>query len=103
MRDALSRGSQTVCPIPALSRKLSSAMPETAHSPACRKALALIRASGHVIVDADLGAPDLVTLAAAAAQWGASLTVRNAQLRSEDELADIATVGRGHVTFDLAE
>jgi len=72
-------------------------------SPHGRKALALIRASGHVIVDADLPTTELVTLAGAAAQWGAALTLRNAQVRSEDELAEIATAGRGHVTFDLAE
>jgi len=29
--------------------------------------------------------------------------VRNAHLRTEDELAQIATAGRGAVTFDLAE
>jgi hypothetical protein len=78
-------------------------MTETGISPACRKALVLIRASGHVIVDADLPAADLVTLAGAAAEWGASLTVRNAHLRDEDELEAIAAAGRGHVTFDLAE
>jgi len=76
---------------------------DLALTPASRKALALIRASGHVIVDADLPVHDLVTLAGAAAQWGASLTVRNAHLRAEDELAQIATAGRGTVTFDLAE
>jgi hypothetical protein len=42
-------------------------------------------------------------LAGAAAQWGASLTVRNAHLRSEGTLEEIAAAGRGHVTFDLAE
>ena len=78
-------------------------MSESTFSPACRKALALIRASGHVIVDANLGAADLRTLAGAAAQWGAALTVRNAHQCTENELADIATAGRGHVTFDLAE
>ncbi|MFO1324707.1 MAG: hypothetical protein U1F15_11655 [Burkholderiales bacterium] len=78
-------------------------MTETGISPACRRALVLIRASGHVIVDADLPAADLVTLAGAAAEWGASLTVRNAHLRDEDELEAIAAAGRGHVTFDLAE
>ncbi|MEO8509041.1 MAG: hypothetical protein ABI593_15555 [Betaproteobacteria bacterium] len=72
-------------------------------SPASRKALAVIRASGHVIVDADLPASDLVALASAAAQWGASLTVRNAHLCSESDLESVATAGRGHVTFDLAE
>jgi hypothetical protein len=71
--------------------------------PASRKALALIRASGNVVVDADLPTSDLLALAAAAAQWGASLTVRNAHLRSEHTLAEIAAAGRGHVTFDLAE
>jgi hypothetical protein len=78
-------------------------MPEAALTPACRKALVLIRASAHVIVDADLPAGDLVALAGAAAQWDASLTVRNAQLRDERELVQIATAGRGHVTFDLTE
>ncbi len=76
---------------------------DVALTPACRKALVLIRASGHVIVDADLPAADLVVLAGAAAEWGASLTVRNAHLRDEDELQAIAAAGRGHVTFDLAE
>ena len=71
--------------------------------PASRKALALIHASGNVIVDAELPTSDLVVLAGAAAQWGASLTVRNAHLRSEDTLGEIAAAGRGHVTFDLAE
>ena len=71
--------------------------------PASRKALALIRASGNVIVDADLPTSDLMVLANAAAQWGASLTVRNAHLRSEETLEEIAAAGRGHVTFDLAE
>ena len=64
--------------------------------PASRKALALIRASGNVIVDAELPTSDLVALAAAAAQWGASLTVRNAQLRSEETLEEIAVAGRAH-------
>jgi hypothetical protein len=68
-----------------------------------RKALALIRASGNVVVDAELPTSDLVVLAGAAAQWGASLTVRNAHLRSEETLEEIAAAGRGHVTFDLAE
>jgi hypothetical protein len=71
--------------------------------PASRKALALIQKSGNVIVDAELPTSDLLVLAGAAAQWGASLTVRNAHLRSEDTLEEIAAVGRGHVTFDLAE
>ena len=71
--------------------------------PASRKALALIRASGNVIVDAELPTSDLMVLAGAAAQWGASLTVRNAHLRSEGTLEEIAAAGRGHVTFDLAE
>lgn len=71
--------------------------------PASRKALALIRASGNVIVDAELPTSDLMVLAGAAAQWGASLTVRNAHLRSEGTLEAIAAAGRGHVTFDLAE
>ena len=44
-----------------------------------------------------------LVLAGAAAQWGAALTVRNAHLRSEDTLEEIAAAGRGHVTFDLAE
>lgn len=70
---------------------------------ACRKALALIRASGHVIVGADLPVSDLVTLAGAAAEWGATLTVRNASLRPEDELVAVAAAGRGQVTFDLAQ
>jgi hypothetical protein len=78
-------------------------MSEAVFTPACRKALALIRASGHVIVDANLPASDLVALAGAAAQWGASLTLRNAHLRDEGELEEIAAAGRGHVTFDLAE
>jgi hypothetical protein len=68
-----------------------------------QKALAVIRASGHVIVDADLPVANLRELAAAAAQWGASLTVRHAYLCSEDDLSGIAAAGRGHVTFDLAE
>jgi hypothetical protein len=72
-------------------------------TPSCRKALALIRASGHVIVDADLPVQELVTLAGAAAQWGGALTVRNAYVRTEEEISQIATAGRGHVTFDLAE
>jgi hypothetical protein len=78
-------------------------MSEAVYAPACRKALALIRASGHVIVDANLPASDLLVLAGAAAKWGASLTVRNAHLRNEGELEKIAAAGRGHVTFDLAE
>jgi len=44
-----------------------------------------------------------VVLAGAAAQWGASLTVRNAHTRDEGELEKVAAAGRGHVTFDLAE
>ena len=78
-------------------------MSEAVHTPACRKALAIIRASGHVIGDANFPASDLLVLAGAAAQWGASLTVRNAHMRDEGELAKIAAAGRGHVTFDLAE
>jgi len=78
-------------------------MSDAPPSPDGPKALTVIRASGHVIVDADLPVTELVTLAAAAAQWGASLTVRHACLRSEGELAEIAAAGRGHVTFDLAE
>lgn len=70
---------------------------------AAQKALAVIRASGHVIVDADLPVAGLLQLATAAAQWGASLTVRHAYLCDEDDLAAIAAAGRGHVTFDLAE
>ena len=88
----------------ASSRRISTrAMTVPELQPASRKALALIRASGNVIVDADLPTTDLLMLAGAAAQWGASLTVRNAHLRSEDTLAEIAAAGRGHVTFDLAE
>jgi len=41
-------------------------MTEAALTQGSRKALALIRASGHVIVDADLPVHDLVTLAGAA-------------------------------------
>jgi hypothetical protein len=78
-------------------------MSDATSSPGSQKALSVIRASGHVIVDADLPVPELVTLAAAAAQWGASLTLRHASLRSEAELSEIAAAGRGHVTFDLAE
>jgi hypothetical protein len=65
------------------------------------KALAVIRASGHVVVDAGLPVRDLVALAEAAATWGASLTLRHADRRTEDELTTIAAAGRGHVTFDL--
>ena len=78
-------------------------MSAAALNPASQKALALIRASGNVIVDAELPTGDLLLLASAAAQWGASLTVRNAHLRSEGTLEEIAAAGRGHVTFDLAE
>jgi len=78
-------------------------MSEAVHTPACRKALAIIRASGHVIVGANFSASDLLVLADAAAQWGASLTVRNAHVHDESELEKIAAAGRGHVTFDLAE
>ena len=78
-------------------------MSEAENSPACRKALAIIRASGHVIVDANFPASDLLLLAGAAAQWGTSLTLRNAHVRDEGELEKIAAAGRGHVTFDLAE
>ena len=78
-------------------------MSEAIYTPACRKALACIRASGHVIVEANLPASDLLVLANAAAQWGASLTLRNAHLCDEGELDTIAAVGRGHVTFDLSE
>lgn len=78
-------------------------MSEVVYTPACLKALALIRVSGHVIVDASLPGSDLLVLAGAAAQWGASVTVRNAHLREQGELEKIAAAGRGHVTFDLAE
>lgn len=78
-------------------------MSEVVYAPACRKALALMGASGHVIVDAALPASDLLVLAGAAAQFGTSLTVRNAHLRDEAELKKIAAAGRGHVTFDLAD
>lgn len=78
-------------------------MPEPVPTPACRKALAIIRASGHVIVGANLPISDLLVLAGAAAQWGASLTVRSADTRGQGELEEIAAAGRGHVTFDLAE
>lgn len=78
-------------------------MSEVVYAPACRKALALMRASGHVIVDAALPASDLLVLAGAAAQFGRSLTVRNAHLRDEGDLQKIAAAGRGHVTFDLVE
>ncbi|MEO8754226.1 MAG: hypothetical protein ABI624_16265 [Casimicrobiaceae bacterium] len=71
--------------------------------PASRTALAVIRKSGNVIVDAELPTGDLLVLASAAAQWGASMTVRNAHLCSEGTLEEIAAAGRGHVTFDLAE
>ena len=71
--------------------------------PASRTALAVIRKSGNVIVDAELPIGDLLVLASAAAQWGAAMTVRNAHLRSEGTLEEIAAAGRGHVTFDLAE
>ena len=54
-------------------------------------------------MDAALPASDLLVLAGAAAQFGTSLTVRNAHLRDEAELKKIAAAGRGHVTFDLAE
>ena len=65
------------------------------------KALAVIRASGHVVVDAALPMRELIELAEAAATWGASLTLRRADRRAEDELTAIAAAGRGHVTFDL--
>lgn len=78
-------------------------MPASAFTSAFRKARAVIRASGHVIVNADLPAGDLVALAEVAAQWGASLTLRKAHLYGVEELEKIAAAGRGHVTFDLAE
>ena len=78
-------------------------MSEVVYAPACRKALALMRASGHVIVDAALPVGDLLVLAGAAAQFGTSLMVRNAHLCDEADLKKIAAAGRGHVTFDLAE
>ena len=78
-------------------------MSEAVHTPTCRSPLAIIRASGHVIVDANFPTSDLLVLAGAAAQWGASVTVRNAHMRDEGELEKIAAAGRGHVTFDLAE
>jgi hypothetical protein len=67
-----------------------------------RTALALLRASGRVIVDATIPHADLVVLAQAAAQWGAALTIRQARLHPTEQLLIIAAAGRGHVTFDLA-
>jgi hypothetical protein len=66
-----------------------------------RTALVLLRASGRVIVDAGVPHADLVMLAQTAAQWGSALTIRNARLYSNEQLAIIAAAGRGHVTFDL--
>jgi len=66
-----------------------------------RIALALLRASGHVIVDAGIPHADLVVLAQAAAQWGSTLTIRGARVCTEQALTSVATAGRGHVTFDL--
>ncbi len=68
----------------------SRAMAVPTMLPASRTALAVIRKSGNVIVDAQLPASDLVVLATAAAQWGASMTVRNAHLCPEDALEEIA-------------
>ena len=58
---------------------------------------------GHVVVDANFPASDLLVLASASAQWGGSFTLRNAHVRDEGELEKIAAAGRGYVTFDLAE
>ena len=44
-------------------------MPLPPLQPATRKALAVIRSSGNVVVDADLPTSDLMLLAGAAAQW----------------------------------
>ena len=71
-------------------------------SPIARTALALINAKGHVILDAGLPVPDLITLAEAAAKWGASLTLRRAGVRGNADLERIAVAGRGRVTFDLS-
>lgn len=78
-------------------------MPAPSLSPAARKALALIRASGNVIVDSGMPTDDLVALAAAAAEAGVRLTIRHANLHSKDVLAGVAAAGRGRVTFDLSD
>jgi hypothetical protein len=72
-------------------------------SSTARTALALINASGHVIVDAALPVSDLVALAAAAAEWGATLTLRGAHACAASDLERVAQAGRGRVTFDLVQ
>ena len=76
-------------------------MAHDVESPAARTALALLRASGRVIVDSTIPHADLVVLAQTAAQWGAALTIRHAHVHSDEQLSIIAAAGRGHVTFDL--
>jgi len=71
-------------------------------SHAARTALTLINASGSVIVDAGLPVSDLVSLAEAAAKFGASITLRRASVRGNADLERIARAGRGRVTFDLS-
>lgn len=70
-------------------------------SPVARTALAVINASGSVVVDAGLPVADLLGLAEAAAKWGASITLRRAGVRGAADLERIARAGRGRVTFDL--
>lgn len=67
-----------------------------------RTALAVISASGSVVVDAGLPVSDLIGLAEAAAKFGASITLRRASVRGNADLERIARAGRGRVTFDLS-
>lgn len=76
-------------------------MADDVNSREARTALALLRGSGRVIVDATIPHADLVALAQTAAQWGAALTIRHARVYSDEQLSLIAAAGRGHVTFDL--
>jgi len=76
-------------------------MAHDVESPAACTALALLRASGRVIVDGRIPHADLLALAQAAAQWGAALTITHARAHSDQALSAIAVAGRGHVTFDL--
>lgn len=43
---------------------------------------------------------DLIRIAAAAAQGGARITFTGMRLRQRDDLIQIATAGRGNISFD---
>ena len=71
------------------------------HEHHTRQSAKLLESQAHVVVYANAQMGHLQDLAAHAAAYGGHLTVKGAAALQANVLVDLASQGKGHVTFDF--